>query len=164
MEKGPSETTYSEGFTLGLSKLSEPDVTTDIVHCNTALYAQPDAINSNFSLVGTQDKPTVMASQQRQRIEAKQHEQVEVKQKKMEKDRSSYLFPMEEGTTAETHVEEGFSPSQSVDNMDAEKFSKEEGASAQGGQSEDHAAMLESEEVEESSEIQTSVKDKTKLD
>lgn len=40
---GPSDTAYSEGFTLGLSKLSKPDITTDIFHCDTTVDVQPDS-------------------------------------------------------------------------------------------------------------------------
>lgn len=40
---GPSDTAYSEGFTLGLSKLSKADITTDIIHCDTTVDVQPDA-------------------------------------------------------------------------------------------------------------------------
>ncbi|XP_074518687.1 uncharacterized protein cenpt [Halichoeres trimaculatus] len=106
-EQGPSETAYSEGFTLGLSKLSEPDITTDIFNCNTALYAQPDAITST-SITATQDKPTVMASQlQRQMIEEEQEEQNE-----LGKEKSLYTFPHEE---AEPQEEECVSESQEKD-------------------------------------------------
>ncbi|KAM9336649.1 uncharacterized protein cenpt [Symphorus nematophorus] len=107
-ERGLSDTAYSEGFTLGLSKLSEPDITTDIVHCDTALYAQPNAMTSSYSIVATQDKPTVMASQlHRQMIEAEQEELMEVEQNKVEKERSMYLFPTEEGVVAKPQNEEG---------------------------------------------------------
>ncbi|XP_029954355.1 centromere protein T isoform X2 [Salarias fasciatus] len=61
-ERDLGETTNTEGVTLGLSKLSEPDLTMDIVNCNTALYPQPDATTSDASIVATQDKPTVTAS------------------------------------------------------------------------------------------------------
>ncbi|XP_041828929.1 centromere protein T isoform X2 [Melanotaenia boesemani] len=77
-ERDLSEMTYSEDFSLGLSKL-EPDITTDIVNCNTALYDLPDAMTSNISIVATQDKPTVMASQlQRGMQEIEQEEEVEL--------------------------------------------------------------------------------------
>ncbi|KAK7919618.1 hypothetical protein WMY93_010902 [Mugilogobius chulae] len=82
-----SETTYSEGFTFGLSKISEPDITTDVVHCNTALYDQADGMMLNFSTLATQDKPTVMASQ----IQRDLKEQLDV-------DEEPYLFPTEENT------------------------------------------------------------------
>uniref|UniRef100_A0A3Q4H1U6 CENP-T/Histone H4 histone fold domain-containing protein n=1 Tax=Neolamprologus brichardi TaxID=32507 RepID=A0A3Q4H1U6_NEOBR len=65
VEQGLGESTHSEGFTLGLSKLSEPDITADIVNCNTALYAQADAMTSNFSIIATQDKPRVMKEARR---------------------------------------------------------------------------------------------------
>lgn len=48
-------------ITLGLSELGDLEVTADIVHCNTALYAKPDA-TPDVSTVATQDKATVLAS------------------------------------------------------------------------------------------------------
>ncbi|XP_041670814.1 centromere protein T [Cheilinus undulatus] len=104
-EHGLSETAYSEGFTLGLSKLSEPDITTDIVHCNTALYAKPDSTTTNYSMVATQDKPTLMASQlQRQMLELEQGE--------LRKEKSLYTFPAEEEAVAEHHDEKCLSGSE----------------------------------------------------
>ncbi|KAG7227873.1 hypothetical protein INR49_013667 [Caranx melampygus] len=88
VEQGANETTCPDGFTLGLSDLSEPDVTTDIVNCNTALYTHPDATAASFFNVATQDKPTVMASQLQR--------QIEVEQSKLGKDNSVYVFPTEE--------------------------------------------------------------------
>nr|XP_046232850.1 centromere protein T isoform X2 [Scatophagus argus] len=163
VEQGPSETAYSEGFTLGLSKLGEPDVTSDIILCNTALYAQSDAMTSTFSIVATQDKPTVMASQlQRQMIEAEQEELMEAEENSSEKERSLNLFLTEEGTDAEAQCEEGFSPSQSED-VNVAESEKEEGKSTAGGQTEDAVAMLISEEEQEEgiAELQTSGRDDT---
>lgn len=161
MAQGPSETAHSEGFTLGLSKLSEPDITTDIVHCNTALYAQSDAMTSNCSIVVTQDKPTVIASQlQRQMIELEQEELMEVEQNKLPKEGSMYLLPTEEGVMAEPQIEECFSLSQSKDDVNADDSQKEDWKSTADGQSEDVAAMLKSVEEEEgTAETQTNVKD-----
>uniref|UniRef100_A0A096M8H9 Centromere protein T-like n=1 Tax=Poecilia formosa TaxID=48698 RepID=A0A096M8H9_POEFO len=66
------EDTNLAGITLGLSKLSEPDVTVDIVNCQTALYDQHDAMTSNFSI-----KPTIMATQlQRDQKSAEEEEVV----------------------------------------------------------------------------------------
>ncbi|XP_038591479.1 centromere protein T [Micropterus salmoides] len=145
-ERGLSETAYSEGFTLGLSKLSEPDITTDIVHCNTALYAHADAM-SNFSIVATQDKPTVMASQlQRQIREMEQEEQEEQMGAEPGKGKSMYLFPTEE--EAEPQNEEGF-------------YQSEEDVNAADVQPEDAAAMSKSEEDKGTDESQTSVRDDT---
>lgn len=96
VEQGLGESTHSEGFTLGLSKLSEPDITADIVNCNTALYAQADAMTSNFSIIATQDKPTVMASQlQKDMREMEPEEQMEVEQSKLETDQLC-VFPTED--------------------------------------------------------------------
>ncbi|XP_003458808.2 eukaryotic translation initiation factor 5B [Oreochromis niloticus] len=97
VEQGLGESTHSEGFTLGLSKLSEPDITADIVNCNTALYAQADAMTSNFSIIATQDKPTVMGSQlQKDMREMELEEQMEVEQSKLETDQLVYVFPTED--------------------------------------------------------------------
>ncbi|CAJ1081090.1 centromere protein T [Xyrichtys novacula] len=96
-KQGLSETAHSEGFTLGLSKLGEPDLTTDIIHCSTALYAQPDAMTSNFSVhTGT---------------ETQLQEQIsEIKQSKLRVEKSSCVFPTEE--EAEPQEEQRFSESQ----------------------------------------------------
>ncbi|XP_067345259.1 centromere protein T isoform X2 [Channa argus] len=101
VQQGPGETADSEGFTLGLSKLSEPDITADIVNCNTALYAQSDAVASSFSIVSTQDKPTVLASQLQRQVEQEE-------KSKMQKEKSIYVFPTEEGFVAEPQTEECF--------------------------------------------------------
>ncbi|XP_063338089.1 transcriptional regulator ATRX [Pelmatolapia mariae] len=92
VEQGLGESTHSEGFTLGLSKLSEPDITADIVNCNTALYAQADAMTSNFSIIATQDKPTVMASQ----LQKDMREMEPEEQSKLETDQLVYVFPTED--------------------------------------------------------------------
>ncbi|XP_054455032.1 centromere protein T isoform X3 [Anoplopoma fimbria] len=155
VEQGLSETAYSEGFTLGLSKLSEPDITTDILHCNTALYAQPDAMTSSFSIVATQDKPTVMASQLQRQME--QEELMEVEHSKLGKDKSTYAFPTEEG--AEPQNEELLS--QVEEDADAAESQKEEDTSTVDGQLEEAAAMSESAEEQDKAESQTSGKDDT---
>lgn len=65
-------TAFPEDFTLGLSRFIERDISTDVVECNTALYAQHEP---SLSMAPTQDNPTVMASQlQRQLAEAEQEE------------------------------------------------------------------------------------------
>lgn len=149
MEQGPSVTVLSEGFTLGLSKFIEPDITADIVHCNTALYAQTDVTASSFSIVATQDKPTVMASQiQRQMTEAEHEELMKMDQKKAAMDGTVCLFPTEE---AGPQIEECFSMSRSKDDLDAPQ--KEERKSTADGLAE---------EVEGTFDIPTSVReDKT---
>uniref|UniRef100_UPI0037E8546C enolase-phosphatase E1 n=1 Tax=Semicossyphus pulcher TaxID=241346 RepID=UPI0037E8546C len=127
LERGHNETAFSEGFTLGLSKLSEPDITADIVHCDTALYPQPDAMTSNISIVATQDKPTVMASQLQRQIS-------EMEQSELGEEKSMYAFPTEEEAVAEPR------DSQTAD-----------------GQHEGAVATSKSEEEEGTAESQTSV-------
>ncbi|XP_026206377.1 centromere protein T isoform X2 [Anabas testudineus] len=134
VEQGLSETAYSEGFTLGLSKLSEPDITTDIVNCNTALYAQSDAIASNLSIVATQDKPTVMASQLQRQIQ----ELEDVEKSKLMKEKSMYKFLTEDIVEPQDgewlfHLEE---------DVDAPEFQKEDRKSTADG-----VAISNSEEV-----------------
>uniref|UniRef100_A0A8C9YGT0 CENP-T/Histone H4 histone fold domain-containing protein n=1 Tax=Sander lucioperca TaxID=283035 RepID=A0A8C9YGT0_SANLU len=152
LERGLSETALSEGFTLGQSKLGELDITADILHCDTALYARPDAMTSSFSFVATQDKPTVMASQLQRQME--QEEQMEAEQSKLGKEKSTYAFPTEEG--AEPQNEKCFS--QSEEDVDAAEFQKEKEKSTADGHLED-AAMSEEEEC--IAESQTSVSNDT---
>lgn len=148
VEQGLSETAYSEGFTLGLSKLSEPDITTDIVNCNTALYAQSDAIASNFSMVATQDKPTVMASQLQRQME-------EVEKSKLGKEKSMYRFLTEE--VVEPQDEEWlFHLEEDVDAPESQKANRK---STTEDQPNDSAAMSKSEEGV--AEAQTSVRQDT---
>ncbi|XP_029134146.2 enolase-phosphatase E1 [Labrus bergylta] len=136
-ERGPSDTAYSEGFTLGLSKLSEPDITTDILHCNTALYAQTDAMTSNYTIVATQDKPTVMASQL-------QRQMSEMEQSELREEKSMYAFPTEEEAVAEAQGEEYISESQ-----------ENAGGSTTNGQAQDVAVMSKSKEEEDTAASHT---------
>ncbi|XP_049419116.1 retinitis pigmentosa 1-like 1 protein isoform X1 [Epinephelus fuscoguttatus] len=149
VERGLSETAHSEGFTLGLSKLSEPDITTDILHCNTALYAQPDAMTSSFSIVATQDKLTVMASQLQRQME--QEEQMEVEQSEPGKEKSMYAFPTEEG--AEPQSEERFT------DTDAAESQKEGEKSTAEHRVNERDVRGESEEEEDGVEAQTEEED-----
>ncbi|XP_040032076.2 uncharacterized protein cenpt isoform X1 [Gasterosteus aculeatus] len=119
---GLNETTHSEGFTLGLSKLSEPDITTDILHCNTALYPQPESMTSSFSITATQDKPTVMASQLQRLIE--QEELMEAEHSELGGDKPMHAFPYEEG--AEPEEEQDMERSQSNVKSDAAESEEEE--------------------------------------
>ncbi|XP_051925356.1 centromere protein T [Hippocampus zosterae] len=53
-----------ETITLGPSEVGDLEVGADIIHCNTALYAMPDATAApDLAAVATQDKSTVLASQ-----------------------------------------------------------------------------------------------------
>lgn len=92
-----NDTAFPEDFTLGMSKFIEPDITTDVVNCNTALYAQHDALAPSLLMVPTQEKPTVMASQlQQQMIEAEHEERMQPDREKVLEDGNFPLFPPEE--------------------------------------------------------------------
>lgn len=92
-----NDTAFPEDFTLGMSKFVEPDITTDVVNCNTALYAQNDALAPGLLMVPTQEKPTVMASQlQQQMIEAEHEEWMQPDREKVLEDGNLPLFPTEE--------------------------------------------------------------------
>ncbi|XP_031698210.1 centromere protein T isoform X2 [Anarrhichthys ocellatus] len=123
-ERGLSETADSEGFTLGLSKLGEPDITTDILHCNTALYAQPDAMTSSFSIIATQDKPTAMVSQLQRQME--QEELMEAEHSNLGKEKSIYAFPTEEGAQPQNEEEQDIAESQSSVKDDTTESEEEE--------------------------------------
>ncbi|XP_064835916.1 centromere protein T-like isoform X2 [Oncorhynchus masou masou] len=61
-QQGLSETVRSEGFTLGLSDLTAPDITHDIITSKTELYAPPDDAATTFT-IATQDKDTITGTQ-----------------------------------------------------------------------------------------------------
>ncbi|XP_055755525.1 centromere protein T-like isoform X1 [Salvelinus fontinalis] len=61
-QQGLSETVRSEGFTLGLSDLTAPDITHDIITSNTALYSLPVDTATTFTIT-TQDKDTITGTQ-----------------------------------------------------------------------------------------------------
>ncbi|XP_068439931.1 Golgi integral membrane protein 4 isoform X2 [Clinocottus analis] len=154
VEQGLSETGYSEGFSLGLSKLGEPDITTDILHCNTALYAQPDAMTSGFSMIATQDQQTVMASQLQRQMEQQQQEKLmEAEHSQLGKDKSMYVFPNEDGT--EPQNEEYLS--QVEDDANTAESQKEEEESSAG----DSKVMSETEEEQDIAESQSNAEDNT---
>ncbi|KAM8836201.1 uncharacterized protein cenpt isoform 2-T2 [Spinachia spinachia] len=123
-EQGLNETAYSEGFTLGLSKLCEPDITTDILHCNTALYPQPESMTSSFSIIATQDKPTMMASQLQRLIE--QEKPMEAQHSERGEEKLIHAFPYEEGAEPGNEEEQDVGGSQTNVKSDADDFEEEE--------------------------------------
>ncbi|XP_071062776.1 myb-like protein X [Pseudochaenichthys georgianus] len=78
-----SKTTSSEGFTLGLSTFCDSDITSDIIHCDKALCAQPGAMTDNLSIAATRDKPTVRVEENQMEVE---QDQMEVEQDQVEED------------------------------------------------------------------------------
>ncbi|XP_024141436.1 centromere protein T [Oryzias melastigma] len=146
-EKTQSDTAHTEGFTLGLSKFDEPDITADIVTCSTALYNQPDAMTSNFSVIANQDKSTVMASPL----------QREDEQNFLRKDESASEVEAEAVTKPEQVGEEGSGEDQSGESDSQSDAAPglsepEEDEGAAGSQTEGEMADIQSEDVETSSQ------------
>ncbi|KAI4807447.1 hypothetical protein KUCAC02_027254 [Chaenocephalus aceratus] len=78
-----SKTTSSEGFTLGLSTFCDSDITSDIIHCDKALCAQPGAMTDNLSIAATRDTLTVRVEEDQMEVE---QDQMEVEQDQVEED------------------------------------------------------------------------------
>ncbi|KAF7664982.1 hypothetical protein LDENG_00158740 [Lucifuga dentata] len=154
MEQAHVETAQSEGFTLGISRFIEPDVTTDIVSCNTALYSQPDAMTSNSAVVAAQDKPAAIASPlQREITGVKEGEQMEVvPYQNLVLEESTYCFPTEEGIGLSCQTKEDCASfeSQSEKYTDAAESQNEEEKNKTNSQSEEDAAAGEEEHAVES--------------
>lgn len=142
---GGNDTTFPGDFTFGLSKFVEPDITTDVVNCSTALYFQH---GSSLSMVPTQDKPTVMASQLQQQIPEAEHEG----------DGHFHLFPTEEtGVTSGNDmdaaeakdIERTFDIPTTVRDDEAKT---EEVEAQEGGEMEEPVVGLQTGEVEDESQ------------
>ncbi|XP_047233272.1 centromere protein T [Girardinichthys multiradiatus] len=147
-EQNLGEDTHFEGITLGLS---EPDITVDIMNCHTALYDQEDAINSNLSIIATQDKPTVMASQlQRHMQEIKEQEE---EQSKMQREKPEAVLFSEDNDVTDPE-NDGVSDSRGKKDVDETKPGDTE-ADDHPDDHQDSAASLKSKEKEDAVASQT---------
>ncbi|XP_053269212.1 centromere protein T [Pleuronectes platessa] len=178
----PDMTTYSEGFNLGLSVVSEPDISTDIVHCNTALYTEPNSITSSSSIVATQDKgetrdmePTEGGSAaELQSEEGVSEDQSEkdvgtVEEVEMKNSSDGQYSEEEENRVEAQTEEEGAADSQTEGNAASRSHSEEEEVAPESQTEEedvvdsqpegDVAAMSEEEEEEVAPESQTEEED-----
>ncbi|MED6246677.1 hypothetical protein ATANTOWER_021818, partial [Ataeniobius toweri] len=148
-EQNLGEDTHFEGITLGLS---EPDITVDIMNCHTALYDQEDAITSNFSIIATQDKPTVMASQlQRHMQEIKEQEE---EHSKMQREKPEAVLFSEDDAVTDSENDDGVSDSRGKKDVDKTKPGDTE-ADDQPDDHQDSAASLKSKEKEDAVASQT---------
>ncbi|XP_024865752.1 centromere protein T isoform X2 [Kryptolebias marmoratus] len=147
VKRNLGEVTNSEEFTLGLSKINESNLTTDIVNCNTALYDQPDAMTSNFSIIGTQDKPTLMPSQ----LPTDQEENGS------RRDKSLDLFPSEKAATGPRNEECVSDPEAQEDIADTEPQTEE----GQNQLDDGSEVASEPEEEEDAVESETNTDDRT---
>ncbi|KAK5850832.1 hypothetical protein PBY51_001675 [Eleginops maclovinus] len=141
-----SKTTDSEGITFGLSKLSESDIMTNILQCDTALYDQPDATTDNSSIVATQDKPTVMASQLQREVEEEEEEE-EVEQ--MEAGGLAESLDSVRQDAATTEEEENNVEAQTEEEAEADSQNEETAAVSAPSEIEESAADTQTEEEQE---------------
>uniref|UniRef100_A0A3Q2CG06 Glutamic acid-rich protein-like n=1 Tax=Cyprinodon variegatus TaxID=28743 RepID=A0A3Q2CG06_CYPVA len=140
--------TNFEGITLGLSKLSEPDITEDIMNCHTALYDHQDAATSGISIIATQDKPTVFASQLQRDLQEEEEEQ-------SEKDGKELVNIIEEEDPAtDPDGDEGVSDSQDKDSADKAEPEDAEAEDPPDGAC-DSALLFKSEEKKDAAGSQT---------
>ncbi|XP_014856063.1 PREDICTED: centromere protein T isoform X3 [Poecilia mexicana] len=152
------EDTNLAGITLGLSKLSEPDVTVDIVNCQTALYDQHDAMTSNFSI-----KPTVMATQLQRDIQEEEERREEERQKSAEEEEVVTNMEEDEGKENVDKTQDvSLKPEEKDDAVGFQTFDLDDGVEAaadsqsedvEGGSEEEEAAVgsqAEEEGVEQS--------------
>ncbi|XP_016522621.1 centromere protein T, partial [Poecilia formosa] len=152
------EDTNLAGITLGLSKLSEPDVTVDIVNCQTALYDQHDAMTSNFSI-----KPTIMATQLQRDIQEEEERREEERQKSAEEEEVVTNMEEDEGKENVDKTQDvSLKPEEKDDAVGFQTFDLDDGVEAaadsqsedvEGGSEEEEAAVgsqAEEEGVEQS--------------
>ncbi|KAM9817131.1 uncharacterized protein cenpt [Neosynchiropus ocellatus] len=134
--------------TLSLRDHSDMQVTHDIINCHTALYPHDDhAISSNLSIVATQDKPTVMASQLSRDLGEEQRymeEDANVRSQS-EEDADARSQSEEEVEVRSPSEEDNNARSQSEEDVDA-KSRSEEDVDARSRSEEDVDARSRSEE------------------
>ncbi|KAM8877449.1 uncharacterized protein cenpt [Synchiropus picturatus] len=116
------------GFTLCLRDQSDMQVTHDIINCNTALYSHDDhAIPSNLSIIATQDKPTVMASQLSRDLGEEQGYMEEVNVRSQSEEEVEVRSQSEEEVEVRSQSEEDVNGrSQSEEDVDIRSQSEEE--------------------------------------
>uniref|UniRef100_A0A674CDE7 Centromere protein T-like n=1 Tax=Salmo trutta TaxID=8032 RepID=A0A674CDE7_SALTR len=144
-QQGLGETVRSEGFTLGLSDLTAPDITHDIITSNTALYAPPDDTATTY-IIATQDKDTITGTQIQREMgvmkdeEEKDMEEVgEQKEDKMEIDNKDGEDLAGDAGQREASVRQEESKSQTEEVADSQTGEDEELAKSEGEVSESQA-------------------------
>ncbi|XP_045565077.1 centromere protein T [Salmo salar] len=142
-QQGLSETVRSEGFTLGLSDLTAPDITHDIITSNTALYAPPDDTATTY-IIATQDKDTITGTQIQREMgvmknEKDMEEVGEQKEDKMEIGNKDGEDLAGDAGQREASVRQGESKSQTEEVADSQTGEDEELAKSEGEVSESQA-------------------------
>ncbi|XP_029623393.1 centromere protein T isoform X3 [Salmo trutta] len=162
-QQGLSETVRFEGFTSGLSDLTAPDITHDIITSNTALYAPPVDTATTFTIT-TQDKDTITGTQIQREMggmkdeEEKDMEEVgEQKEDKMELDNKDGEDLAGEAGQREDSVrqEESKSQTEEVEAVADSQTEEEDEVADSQTEEEDEVADSQTEEEDEVAESQT---------
>ncbi|XP_053722447.1 centromere protein T [Synchiropus splendidus] len=144
---------------LCLRDQSDMQVTHDIINCNTALYSHDDhAIPSNLSIVATQDKPTVMASQLSRDLGEEQGYMEEVNVRSQSEEEIEVRSQSEEEVEVRSQSEEDVNgKSQSEEDVDGRSQSEEEVDGRSQSEEEVDARSQSEEEVDARSQSEVDV-------
>ncbi|XP_070985822.1 uro-adherence factor A isoform X1 [Oncorhynchus clarkii lewisi] len=155
-QQGLSETVRSEGFTLGQSDLTAPDITHDIITSNTALYSLPVDTATTFTIT-TQDKDTITGTQIQREMggmkdeDEKMMEEVgEQNEDKMELDNKDGDDLAGDAGQREDSVRQKVSKSQTIEAVADSQTEEDEVAKSQTEEDEVAESQTEEDEVAES--------------
>ncbi|XP_052326507.1 centromere protein T-like [Oncorhynchus keta] len=153
-QQGLSETVRSEGFTLGQSDLTAPDITHDIITSNTALYSLPVDTATTFTIT-TQDKDTITGTQIQREMGGMKAEKImeevgEQNEDKMELDNKDGEDLAGDAGQREDSVRQKVSKSQTVEVVADSQTEEEELAESQTEEEELAESQTEEEELAES--------------
>nr|XP_029495129.1 centromere protein T-like [Oncorhynchus nerka] len=155
-QQGLSETVRSEGFTLGQSDLTAPDITHDIITSNTALYSLPVDTATTFTIT-TQDKDTITGTQIQREMGGMKDEDEKImedvgeqNEDKMELDNKDGEDLAGDAGQREDSVRQKVSKSQTVEAVADSQTEEDEVAESQTEEDEVAESQTEEDEVAES--------------
>ncbi|XP_031686865.1 centromere protein T isoform X2 [Oncorhynchus kisutch] len=155
-QQGLSETVRSEGFTLGQSDLTAPDITHDIITSNTALYSLPVDTATTFTIT-TQDKDTITGTQIQREMGGMKDEDEKIMEEVGEQNEDKMELDNKDGEDLagssgqrEDSVRQKVSKSQTVEAVADSQTEDEELAKSQT--EEDEVAESQTEEAESQTE------------
>ncbi|XP_035642990.2 centromere protein T [Oncorhynchus keta] len=144
-QQGLSETVRSEGFNLGLSDLTAPDITHDIITSKTELYAPPDDTATTFT-IATQDKDTITGTQIQREMGGMKDE--EEKDMEVVGEQNEYTMEIDNKDGEDLAVDAG--QREALVRQEESKSQTEEVADSRTGEDEELAKSQTEEEVAES--------------
>nr|XP_046204225.1 centromere protein T-like [Oncorhynchus gorbuscha] len=155
-QQGLSETVRSEGFTLGQSDLTAPDITHDIITSNTALYSLPVDTATTFTIT-TQDKDPITGTQIQREMGGMKDEDEKIMEEvgeqnedKMELDNKDGEDLAGDAGQSEDSVRQKVSKSQTVEVVADSQTEEEELAESQTEEDELAESQTEEDELAES--------------